>query len=189
VFWHANNGDLWESYRYARWRGPTDMTLRYGLGPANVPPSIAVATDDQQYLFWRGPEGVIHEGHHTSRWTTYRFPSWGAANSQPAVAADPRSNHQYVFWRGRDGHVHEAYYDGRWHCCQDFVSWGQAASPPALGVADDGQRYVFWEAPGGRVREAHHANRWSTRSFSWRTTRRAGRRGGPGHQSSVRVLA
>ena len=170
VFWRASNGDLWESYRYARWRGPVNMTSRYGLGPTNAPPSIAVANDDQQYLFWRGPHGVIHEGHYASRWTTYSFPSWGAANSQPAVGVDPRSNHQYVFWRGRDDHVHEAYYNGRWHCCQDFVSWRRAISPPAVGVAQDEQQYVFWEGPGGRVREAHHANRWSTRTFSWHTT-------------------
>ena len=170
VFWQATNGDLWESYRYARWRGPVNVTSRYGLGPTNAPPTVAVASDDQEYLFWRGPNGLIHEGHHTSRWRTYSFPSWGAASSQPAVGVDPRSNHQYVFWRGRDRHTHEAYYNGDWHCCQDFVSWGQAASPPAVGVADDEQQYVFWEATGGRVREAHHTNRWSVRTLGWRTS-------------------
>jgi Domain of unknown function (DUF4232) len=171
VFWRAGNGDIVESYRYSHWRGPINVTSRYGLGRTDAAPSIAVADDDQQYLLWRTPSGQIREAHHTDHWDIYRFPSWGRASSAPAVGVDAKTNHQYVFWRGSDGYIHEAYYTGRWHCCEDFRAWGGAASAPTVGVGDDEQQYVFWRTPDGRIREAHHAKRWLPLiTFSWQTT-------------------
>ena len=171
VFWRAGSGDILESYRYSDWRGPINVTSRYGLGRTDAAPAIAVADDDQQYLFWRTPSGHIREGHHTNHWTTHSFSSWGSATSAPAVAVDPKTHHQYVFWRGAAGYIHEAYYTGRWHCCEDFRWWGQTASAPTVGVGDDEQQYVFWTAPNGHVREAHHTNRWMPiRTFAWHTT-------------------
>jgi hypothetical protein len=93
VFWRTADGDILESYRYAHWRGPINMTSRYGLGRSDAAPAVAVAVadDDQQYLFWRTSTGHIGEGHHTDHWTRYRFPSWGTATSAPADAVDPKT--------------------------------------------------------------------------------------------------
>ena len=85
VFWRGANGDVLESWYPSRggWWHPHSMTRWPSISRS---PSVAVADDDQQYVFWQVPAGHLAEAHHTTDWSIYRFRGWVPAHGKATGA-------------------------------------------------------------------------------------------------------
>jgi hypothetical protein len=176
VFWRGTNGDLYEGYyKSGGWNGPQDLNTVFGFGN-NIAsaPSVAVASDGNEYVYWRGTEGDIYEAYFTAssgNWNSQDMTSaqgWGSASSAISVGVNPSNDYQYVFWRGVNGDLYQAYYKaGNWTGPQDLASvfnvGNNIASAPSVSVANDGNEYVFYRGFNDDIYEAYY----TASSGSW----------------------
>jgi mRNA-degrading endonuclease HigB of HigAB toxin-antitoxin module len=184
VFWRGSNGDLDEAYyKSGGWSGPQDMDSVFGFGN-NIAsaPSVAVSSDGNEYVYWRGAQGNIYEAYYTASsgaWNSQDMTNaqtWGDATSAINVGVNSSNDQQYVFWRGSNGDLYEAYYkSGSWNGPQDMDSvfgfGNNIASAPSVAVANDGNEYVFWRGTNDDIYEADYGTSWNhfdmTTSKGW----------------------
>jgi glucosylceramidase len=161
-------GHILEATFTRRWGRPVDVTAagRWGArGTTSSVPALAVnASRDRRYLFWRGPDGRIHEAWNNGRWHGPANRGW-ASSSAPTAAATT-SGHQYVFWTGPGGDLFESRHTSSWSRPVDLTKsnhWGaagRAQSAPAVAVNSANEhQYVFWRA-SKHLFEAYFDGRW-----------------------------
>jgi glucosylceramidase len=116
VAWQGSNGHILEASYVGRWGPAEDLTasLHWGrAGTSASTPSVAVNPgNDQQYLYWRAPDGRIYEAWNAGGWHGPATRGWRAAGG-PSAAVNALGD-QYIVWSA-GGQIWEAFYrDGGW---------------------------------------------------------------------------
>jgi hypothetical protein len=176
AFWQSTSGDLEEAFYDASaqsWNGPSavtvDGTAISGLGSS---PSVAVGPQSSggygdQYVFWRGTDGDLHETFWNGSWNGPIDLGDGPMSSAPAAGVDGSGN-EYVFWENPSGGLEEtewngSAWDGQHQVTVNGDSVGPLGSSPTVAVASNGDQYVFWAGTGtGDLWEAF----WNGSSWS-----------------------
>ncbi|MGH7723042.1 MAG: CHAP domain-containing protein [Candidatus Dormibacteria bacterium] len=173
VFWQGASGHVFEAWWKGRWTGPVDWTAAAfgGAAPLNSSPSITVASDGTQLVFWQGPSGHVFEAWWKGRWTgpvDWTAAAFGGAaplRSSPSVAVASDGT-QLVFWQGPSGHLYEAWWKGRWSGPVDwtaaaFAGTSPLTSAPSVAVTAAGAQLVFWQGGSQTLWEAWFTAHWN----------------------------
>ena len=132
-------------------------------------PSVAIAPDGTQLIFWQGAGGHLFEAWWQGHWNGPV--DWTAANgwpasmtSAPSVAIAPDGT-QLIFWQGPGGHLYEAWWQGHWNGPVDWTAanhWpASVTSAPSVAFAPDGTQLIFWQGAGGHLDEVWWQNHWN----------------------------
>jgi spore germination protein YaaH len=131
-------------------------------------PSVSLAADGTQLIFWQNAAGHLLEAWWQGRWNGPV--DWTASNrwppsmtSAPTVAIAPDGT-QVVFWKGAGGHLMEAWWHGAWNGPVDWTAangWSASVgSVPSVALRRDGTQVIFWQGPGGHLVEAWWNGSW-----------------------------
>ena len=79
-------------------------------------PSVAVAVNANQFVFWKGTDSNLWEAFWDgSKWNGPLSLGMGPLGSQPTAGVDGKGA-TYVYWKGTDGNLWEAFWDGsKWN--------------------------------------------------------------------------
>ena len=148
-------------------------------------PTVAVHSDGEQDVFWKGANGNLMEiiaPRANGGWGTPLNRGGGLLGSAPSAGADAAGN-DYVVWRGTNDRLWaESSVAGRWNDEALPVNAGVLGSPPSIAVQADGEQDVFWKGAGDHLWEISDignvlAGGGLTRRASHVTARRRRRRG------------
>ena len=132
-------------------------------------PTVTIASDGTQLIFWQGAGGHLFEAWWQGHWNGPV--DWTAANgwpasvtSAPSVAIAPDGT-QLIFWQGPGGHLYETWWQGHWNGPVDWTAanhWpASVTSAPSVAFAPDGTQLIFWQGAGGHLDEVWWQNHWN----------------------------
>jgi hypothetical protein len=152
VFWESANAvPADRGLEEAEWNGSSWGSAHAisGMGPLGSSPTVAVAADGDQYVFWEGTNGDLWEAFwNGSSWNGPTDRGDGTLGSPPAAGVDGSGN-EYVFWESGSGNLEETQWNGSsWGSAHAISGMGPLGSAPAVAVASGGDQYVFWEGTG-----------------------------------------
>jgi hypothetical protein len=123
-------------------------SLAQPLGPG---PSVAVAPNGNQFVFWKGSDGNLWEQMwRGSGWLGPINLGMGPLGSNPSAGVDGLGR-TYVFWQGPDRNLWEAFWSGS--AWVGPIRFGPAGSQPTVAVGANGNQYVFWKGSDGNLWE------------------------------------
>lgn len=115
--------------------------------------TAAYAAKGEQYVFWKGSDGYLHEGWYANGvWNgPISFPQFGILYSSPTVAVNPLNGDQHVFWRSGGGNLMQGWWDGSWHGPQDIGPFNMASAPTEAAFGNEVD--VFWRGQDNNLWE------------------------------------
>jgi hypothetical protein len=141
---------LWEKwYGDERWTRAFEVRKAGLIGSA---PSVAIHSDGEQDVFWRGSNGNLYEIRFNGTWSAPENLGGGQLSSVPSAGADAAGN-DYVVWRGTDSRL--------WGMSSTSGQWNQAlplngvglVSAPTIAIQADGEQDVFWRGRDDQLQE------------------------------------
>ena len=172
LFWQGDGGSLVEAWQVGNtWHGPVDIGRTYLNGQATLAsaPSVAVAPDGTQLVFWQSTDDTLNEAWYTAgSWHgPQRVIEQGGGYllaSSPSVSVAPDGT-EAVFWQGMgNNHLMEVWKtSGVWHGPSDKTNFDLggadllASSPSTAETPDGSTQLVFWQTAGGHLAEAWYA--------------------------------
>jgi hypothetical protein len=168
VYWQGPNGTLMEAwYSGGSWYGPADLAAGWGgVGPLTSAPSVALAGDGTQLVYWQGTGGHLWEAWYGGgAWNgpvdlSKSWPGSGQVGSSPSVVVLANGD-QHVFWRGTDNHVWQAWFNGAWHGPADWDSLGTVTASPTATVNSAGKAVIYWQNAVGDLASATWNGSWN----------------------------
>jgi hypothetical protein len=121
------------------------------MSPMGSSPTVAVAPDGSQQVYWESPGANLYEASWTAGdgWSGPTATGSGDLGGPPSAGADSSGN-QYAFWESPGTGLYEASWNGSaWGTPEQVNGIAGLGSAPAAAVASNGSQYVFWEGPGG----------------------------------------
>ncbi|MGO8979998.1 MAG: carboxypeptidase regulatory-like domain-containing protein [Streptosporangiaceae bacterium] len=156
IFWENTGQGLEEtSWNGSAWTAPSAISVNGSrLGPLGSSPSVAVAPDGDQYVFWRaaGAGAGLQEAYWTGSWHGPAALGDGPLASPPAAADS--SGKVYVFWENASGDLEQAAGSGSsWDAASAVRVNGSVigplgSAPAAAAGPATGYRYLLWRGPG-----------------------------------------
>jgi hypothetical protein len=171
VFWENTGNGLEETYyNGSSWDPPNEIKVDgNAMGPLGSAPTVAVAPDGDQYVFWEstGAEPELWEAYWNGSWNGPVNRRDASLGGPPSAGADSSGN-VYVFWESPGSQLYEVYYNGSsWDTPNEIEVGGNGMGPlgsaPTVGVnAKNGDQYVYWMGPGADhgLYEAYHDGSW-----------------------------
>jgi len=168
VYWQAPNGHLWEAwYGSGTWTGPMDLTKSWnGQGLLSSGPSVVVASDGTQSIFWKGTDNHVWKAWYRGSWNgPTDWDTLGTLASAP-TATITSTGEQVLYWQNSGGDLASAVWNGAWNGPADLSAmWANAGllgSAPAVALTPDGAtQLTFWRATNGHLLEAWYTGRWN----------------------------
>ena len=107
-------------------------------------PSVAVAANANQFVFWRGTDNNLWEAFWDgSKWNGPLPRGMGPLGSEPTSGVDGNGG-VYVYWRGSDNNLWKATWGGSKWNGPLALGIGPLGSEPSTAVASDSTVLVFW---------------------------------------------
>jgi hypothetical protein len=140
------------------------------FAPQNIgQPTVAIAPDGTQIIFWQGAGGHLIEAWWNGSWNGPV--DWTAANGWPASVSSAPSvrlaadGTQIIFWQGAGGHLIEVWWNGHWNGPVDWTAangWpASVTSAPSVALAPGGTQIIFWQGAGGHLDEVWWQGHWN----------------------------
>jgi hypothetical protein len=161
--------------QFVFWRGPDDTLLDDWFtdytwkGPAQISqagsrlaaaPSVVVAPNGDQHVFFKGTDGDLWEVSHTAGWGKAVNLGGGPMGSAPTAGIDAEGDIS-VFWEGTDGSLWERRQtDQRWMPLVKVAQAGKMGSAPAAAVQRSGTTNVFFRGRDGNLYDIWHTTSW-----------------------------
>jgi hypothetical protein len=163
TFWENTSGGLEEAfYNGSSWQGPNAIKVNgNGMGPLGSEPTVAVASNGDQYVFWEGTNQDLYEAFwNGSAWAGPNRVKDSSGDVMGPMASAPTagidgSGNEYVFWENASGGLEETEWNGSSWTSQHAVSGVSGlTSQPAVAVGSNGDQYVFWAGADQDLYEA-----------------------------------